>query len=555
LARLAYENELSNFDEMTRQGRVVTPLMRRRAGERYDIRLGKIKAIEAKEAEAAKFKENLRKRRDERLAREQKSREYRAQAKAEWEQAIQNAPPVKSIDELNAEYTKKLGADYAAEQQQLEQQRPSPAIGNMVPHRAEERADWLTPAIKNAVASAVDTLRQSPAGQLSNIAAPSGFKLDPTAELGLKFPTSLRPPAAPTPAATSDGLTSEQRDMLAKLQSGQMRPADPYALGTPQLDPRSLEASRRVSDRYRAMGVDPNNSDVYSKYASDVDRELAAMSPTGQIGAAPGPLPMGKPVGVLEGLANATFGPGGLLGPPLPPDAAERAINMAPTQNARAAAEGQAATGAMQEPFWTLAGGGLVPSMKGGAVPEMTAPGTRVIDNPTLRGSTNPTFSGPGRLGFNSNVMEVTPGRPARPVTVIPGAPGEIVDMPPTQAMPGVTPRDLPRSSGAERQGPMRPLGPSDAVVPSSLAPELQRGNAGYYQTSEARVTQGGRPLPELIGVSRARRTPIEPPKQILRDRAGLINPSRPDAEQISYFKTQSILDDLAKIGFFGVPQ
>jgi hypothetical protein len=571
LARLAYENELSSFAEMTRQGREVTPLMRKRAMQRYENQIGKLKAVEATEASKAKFWDDVRSNRDARLAREQKSREYRAQAKSEWEQATQNAPPVKSIDDLNAEYTRNLGQQYAAQQQE-QQQRHSAVMGGMVPHRAEERADWLTPAIKNAVASAVDTLRQSPAGQLSNIAAPStttpAFGEDTPEQKRMRnaladvfqFARDLRhtpgtmnydrdlygppdlmaqseadqaavdksardtfarlrarPSTPSVPSAPStEGLTTEQRDMLAKLQSGQMRPADPYALETSKFDPVAMEASRRVSDRYRAMGVDTNHPDVYSKYASDVDREIAAMTPTGQVGAAPGPLPMGKPVGVLEGLANAGFGPGGLFGPPLPPDAAERAINMAPTQNARAAAQGQAATGAMQEPFYVLVGGGMIPSMKGGAVPEMTAPGTRVIDNPMLRGRTNPTFSGPGRFGSNSNMMDVTPGRPARPVTVIPGAPGEIVDMPPTQAMPGVTPRDLPTSGGS-------PQAPSQ--------------------------------LPELMGVSQRLSTPIEPPKQILRERAGLPNPSRPSAEQVASFsRTQSILDDLAKIGFFGEP-
>jgi hypothetical protein len=79
------------------------------------------------------------------------------------------------------------------------------------------------------------------------------------------------------------------------------------------------------------------------------------------------------------------------------------------------------------------------------------------------------------------------------------------------------------------------------------------RSETGYYQTPEVRVTQGGRPLPEQIGLSNIRRRYGAPdaPKAILRDRAGLPNPSRPSEEQISYFKTQSILDQLAKIGFF----
>ena len=83
LARLAYENELSSFDEMTRQGREVTPLMRKRAMQRYENQIGKLKAVEATEASKAKFWGDVRSNRDARLAREQKSREYRAQARSE----------------------------------------------------------------------------------------------------------------------------------------------------------------------------------------------------------------------------------------------------------------------------------------------------------------------------------------------------------------------------------------------------------------------------------------------------------------------------------------
>jgi hypothetical protein len=476
-AKSMYEAELDAFAERERQGYQVDPLSRKRALERYNNNVARAEAINERERRQQQFWDR---RKADVAAKKNRKAQFAAlneRADLMAEQSMQAAKPVKSIDELNAEYTRKLGQDYAA------QQAHTGVMEGMVPHRGEERQDWLTKAIDRSVATLQNAAKATPTGQLSQLGEmgpPTSAQWNPQEQRIINFLGQVKDfenELKRTPGtvnysredyvpghlyeqtkAEQERLARIQRETLARLRGqGRNQWSDP--LGEvpklPALDTVTSQASKAVSDRYKAMGVDPMDPGVFNKYQFDVEREIQNMSPGGQIGASR-ELPTGQSPSWGETALNTLAGPGGLLGAPLPADLSQREIATAPTEAARSVAQGREATAAMQEPFWTLVGGGLVPSMKGGPIPEMTAPTTRVIDNPMVQGASLPTLRGPGIVDAG------------KPVTIVPGREGQITDMSAPQAIPGVTPRDLPTSRGASRQGPMQPIAP--AVQPETPA-------------------------------------------------------------------------------------
>lgn len=564
-ARASYESELAAFAERERMGMPVDPLTRKRALQRYENNIGRIKAIEAADARKTKFWEDTRARKARReaanAAANKQAGEVLKSSTAALEEAMRNAQPVKSIDELNAEYTKNLGQQYAANEAAAASKVN--AAGQDLVGKISQGSDWLNNAINRSVTALQDMARRTPTAQISEIAAPSapapvsneqktlnalsqvsqfeqdlkrtpgtinysredygpGHLLaqseadqaavdksfrDTSARLSQRppAPSASPPPAAAQRTPSVEGLTDEQRQLLAGLQSGQI----PAAQGTNvlgginpgqtrlQINPLEAQASKAVSDRYRNMGVDPMDPNVRDRYMQDVDREIRRLSPTGQVGA-PVELPAGQRPGLDEVVLASVFGPGGFVGPPLPPELAAREIAMAPTQAAREMAQGRQATASMQEPFWTLLGGG---AMRGGSAPNTRATGTSVINNPVVQGATRPRATIPTS---NQGTVRISPGNP-----------GQVVDMPAPQAVPGVTPRDLPTSAGGPVAGP---------------------------------------------------KTPPKAPTAVVRERAGLPNPSRPAPEQVRNFEeqqatnraqksAQQILDELANLGFFTNPQ
>lgn len=259
---------------------------------------------------------------------------------------------------------------------------------------AELLQDPRTRAINDQVGRVREIAKATPAGQISDLAAPSQPPAPPQ-----------YPYLEPRPWAVGLELPAPQPDVQALRQ--QMPQVPDYArpsFNLPQMDPAVAAATAQVSDQYRRLGVtDFSDPLVARKYEQDVERALRQMQPGGSAGA-PVAIPQGEPQGVLDTFLNTTVAPGGLLGAPLPPELAQRAINTAPSETARASAQGQAATAAMQEPFLTLVGGGLVPAMRAG-VPSIQRPAQGVSGQVTSTAPARPRVN----LGSGNPAISVDP--------------------------------------------------------------------------------------------------------------------------------------------------
>lgn len=557
-ARASYESELAAFAERERMGLPVDPLTRKRALQRYENNLGRIKAIQAQEGRKTAFWDQVRGKKAKREAANaranQMAGEALASSTAALEQSMQTAQPVKSIDELNAEYTRKLGQDYAA--QQAAAAAKVTAAGQDLATRISGGADWLTKAIDRSVSTLQEAARKTPTGQISEIAGPPSELMytpeqrrimNALSQVG-QFDRDLRRTPGTINYSREDfgpghllaqseadqaAVDKAARDTFSRLSTGQTPPADrndmvnreldairagqpspfgapgpsivnPLAGMTPKMDPMALRASQVVSDRYKAMGVDPMDPNVTSRYMQDVDRELRNMTPTGQVGA-PMQLPAGTPPSWTETAINTLAGPGGLIGAPLPPELAQREIAMAPTEAARSVAQGREAMGAMQEPFWTLAGGGLVPTMKGETyspalpqrgTPQPSAEMRRVV------GRTTPTTAPTRPVQINQGWE--TPYSPRQSVPSPGGAGGFFTPEAPVSMTPGrqgveigPVPQPRPYVPGPE-------TGMDAGVLPGSN-PKLQASRSEIRQHMVENPDAG-----QGIGVARRRNTPVQ---------------------------------------------
>jgi hypothetical protein len=397
---------------------MVTPLERRRVLERFNIQQGRINALENKEKRKA-YGDKVRA--DRKAATDERLRgllaDSTATLNAAFDKASRTDNPVKG--------TTPTSEDRAAMNAQMAQNDRQRAAANTSPvppaqTNQSTQFNWLDNAIGGAVKALRERIAQTPTGQVSSLAA-----------------------SAPAPAPASDGMTPEQRQLLQSLQAGGAPTAmpnpmavSPQQMGTlPNMDPLVAQATKQVSDRYSNLGVDPMDPNVRSKYQLDVERTLRDLSPTGQVGAPP-TLPEGQPTGMGEAALNTLVGPGGLFGAPLPPELAAREAAMAPTQNARAVAQGREAMAAMQEPFWTLVGGGLVPSMK--------TSGPRPVSVPPTQAEL---------MARNYVIPEKAP-------RLTQGVSGGAYEMPGTRGLlPGNVPpaQTAPRPSTGPQQGPVFP--------------------------------------------------------------------------------------------------
>lgn len=263
-------------------------------------------------------------------------------------------------------------------------------------------------------------------------------------------------PPAPTPAPVQYDLDSGVRTVLENAYRGRIQPGN---VGIDNFVSR-LQGStdQQLRDLFSGLRALPHEEQrrMLRGMTGDTFPELRERA--GGVGAVP-------EVGFLQRLqesanslaqdfTNATqnpvlqtlAGPGGLVGPQLPEDAVAYELARARTPEEARAIQARAAQARMQGALLDALG---IYGVSGGAraAPNMRAPQTRVIDNPMIRGQTPSTFYGPGTAGRNA--IDVTQGSLGLPVTINPGNPGQIMDMPVPQAMPGVMPRDLPTSSGA----------------------------------------------------------------------------------------------------------
>jgi hypothetical protein len=143
--------------------------------------------------------------------------------------------------------------------------------------------------------------------------------------------------------------------LIAELQAQQAQGAQPR----PDLT-GTTPGYEETLQRYRNMGITDDqmmrNPEIARKFQMDVDAANARLSgaPTA---AAPSQLPQGAPPNAFLELANTVFGPGGVLGTDLPPELAQRAVDMATTQSERNMAEARQATAPMGAALRDLVGG------------------------------------------------------------------------------------------------------------------------------------------------------------------------------------------------------
>lgn len=489
----SYDSELKGFDERIRQGGSVTPLERKRALERHTNRLNQINAIESMNAKNEASKKRTVERRNARAETNRQLGRVLDESTASLTAAFDKANATKPAEPVKmAIQSPEDKVQSILDMRKIDEARNRTESMSPVPSRLmADQKDWLDHAIESTVKALQDRVKSTPTGQIAAITEPTAAPTAPAPVPGGRFGNAPayepRQPAVNPNASnqhTYDYTNRVNRELDA-IRAGQRSPfgsdgpslANPLAgAAVPAMDPRTAQATKIVSDRYRQNGVDPMDPAVFDRYSQDVDRELRNMAPGGQVGEQP-VLPEGEGPGVGQTILQTLAGPGGLIGPAYPADLAERSIAMAPTKADRANVEGVVTMAQMQDPFLTLVGGGLIPEIRGGAVPEMPAPTTRVIDNPMVQGASRPILRGPGVLAVSpaspqaGRMMDVTPGKVGKPVTIVPGRTGQIVDMPAPQAIPGVTPRDLPTSGGGPRQGPMQPIAPAGTADEGFTAP------------------------------------------------------------------------------------
>jgi hypothetical protein len=492
-ARDAYDAELAGFSQRSQQGNQVTPLEQKRALERYNNQLGRINAIENK---------GIRKKRGEQLRSERLARENYADERAG---AILDES-TKRLTSLFDSTPKPPAvnipgpADRAAMAEQMAANDAQRAAADRLPTPttpAPTQPSWLDTAILRTIDLLQAGMARTPTAQLSAVAAPAAAPQ--TSGGGMPEPPQRY------------GLDPGVNKVISNLYSGNvapgnlgidqlgelMRGATPQQLaslydGLQALPPEQQKAAlQKMIEQNQQLNVNLGQPPkVTPEQAAEIDR----LNPPASFFSMDGfnNLAQGFTDLTQNPVLQTIAGPGGLLGTSLPADAIARERAMATTPEQLRMIQAREAQAGMQGALLDALGAGA--AMRGSAAPNMTAPGTRVIDNPTLRGQTPPTFRGPGAM--NPNVMDVTPGRPAKPVTVIPGNPGQVMDMPAPQAMPGVTPRDLPTNTGGPRQGPMRPIGPVQTADESFTAPTVRVKNVPgdiNNPTAQRRTEQGGR--------------------------------------------------------------
>jgi hypothetical protein len=484
-ARQAYESELKGFDAYTSAGQDVDPLSRKRALQRYTNEMGRVEAVESQKSRKAS-----------RLA------ELQAINAAKKNKAAAPTPA--------AAATSTAPASMPQSTQTVSPVNPPTQVFN-----------WLDTAIQNTVKNLQQRMASTTTGQLSALADnPMGPVPEPMGPVdtmppllerpAAETPLQMAPSAAPTPARAPMPSVAPNQEALDALARNA------------EIDARVAREQQAINDymaRHNAAKAQRNAApmalpDYVNPQVGTLPPPPSATAGAGAQGiGAPPTLPVGEPIGFAESALNTLVGPGGLFGPPLPPDAAAREASMARTQNELATAQGREAMAAMQEPFYTLVGGGLVPSMKGGTssprlpqgtVPQPSADMRRVVGqtqpttSPTRPVQVNPAWETPysPRQPVPSSAGAGGFFTPEAPVSVTPGNPGQVMDMPAPQAMPGVMPRDLPTSGGGPRQGPMRPIGPVQTADESFTAPTVRVKNVPgdiNNPTAQRRTEQGGR--------------------------------------------------------------
>lgn len=201
-------------------------------------------------------------------------------------------------------------------------------------------APALAPVAPQVPASAAlnQAIAQSPTGQLSSLANnPLGYRADYGAQQPLD--------------QLLGGLSPEQRAMV----QSQMTANNPY--GYQQSIGGGVPVKRQPEDFGTTLGRASDDA------VRGVENFLSS-------------LPFGQ----------STFAPGGILGAPLPPDLAQRAVDRAMTPNERAMAQAQQTQGAMQGAIQDMIGFGAGAGPR--SIPSGATKQTTINEGPVLQGRT-----------------------------------------------------------------------------------------------------------------------------------------------------------------------
>ena len=510
LIRKAYENDRQQMALAASMGMGPTQLQERRAYEAMMNRLGQLEALKSQAARRDLYKSQTR----ERVA----AKKAKNNAAGDAAAAASTATSAKVLDLI-----RNAGRVNNANQSNLDYIRNLPTPTGQIADLATPPAAPPTPApTRGPVGVPLSIDLENP---------PQDFGLAPTAPPVQPAPTATPPaPApAPTPAPVAppppeQGLTREQaqaafdannerirrekqyRDFITQygMTGGQLpagvenfasplrgeRPAAAFTSGDPVLD----QAAANVSRRFAANGIAAGRE--MGRYEMEVAQEyrrLGGQRP--EIGVpravAPDTSGGGGALDVLAGTARGTFGPGGVLGAPLQPDLAQRAVDTATTEQDLARAQAMQAQAQMQSGLLDLVGAGATAPRSGPAPapsrPPIVGdgptfvPGTKArvappFETPQITPGTDGTFVDAPVLPPSDTIVQ----RNFDPVATLVGNP---FFMPP-DSMGGPT---VPTGSGARRGRDISyapgPLGPAS---PQGRTQMLQRQNA----TIDARLQE-----------------------------------------------------------------
>ena len=315
--------DLTRLQTLAQQGYEIDPLTERRAMERYQNRMRGIVAEENLLQRQGLYKQQIRDRVSENKAKKLERGVARAGAKA----VPQSTPSPETTQDTSIENPEQV----------LDSVPPAPAPA-LAPVSIPVPASVPVAPQVPASAALDQAIAQSPTGQLSSLANnPLGYRADYGAQQPLD--------------QLLGELSPEQRAMV----QSQMAANNPY--GYQQSIGGGVPVKRQPEDFGTTLRKGNNEA------VRRIENFLFSLP-----------------------VVQSTFAPGGKLGPPLPPDLAQRAVDRAMTPNERAMAQAQQTQGAMQGAIQDMAGFGAGAGSR--SIPSGAIKQTTINEGPVLQGRT-----------------------------------------------------------------------------------------------------------------------------------------------------------------------
>lgn len=322
-ARMA---DLTRLQTLAQQGYEIDPLTERRVMERYQNRMRGIVAEENLLQRQGLYKQQIRDRVSENKAKKLERGVARAGAKT----VPQSTPSPETTQDTSIENPEQVPVSVPS--------APAPALAPVsapvpVPVTAAPPAS-ASVALEQAIA-------QSPTGQLNSLANNAPGYPSYRDDYGAQQPLDQ----------LLGGLSPEQRAMV----QSQMTANNPYGYQ------QSIGGGVPVKREPEGFGT------TLGRASDDAVRGVENFLSS---------LPFGQ----------STFAPGGILGAPLPPDLAQRAVDRAMTPNERAMAQAQQTQGAMQGAIQDMIGFGAGAGSR--SIPSGATKQTTINEGPVLQGRT-----------------------------------------------------------------------------------------------------------------------------------------------------------------------